>query len=136
VLSSPVLDSVSGRIMVGSQNGQLYSVNSSTGAVVGTSSSLGGPNGVYDAPLVDSTAAMVYAFAGAVNQFPVTFSSGSGTAASVGVGDLPMFSGGLWCKRQPMSTMMEGCHDSYLSRSCSKVGILTKRSLFCVSGGI
>jgi hypothetical protein len=92
-LSSPVLDSITGRIMVGSQNGQLYSVNSSNGAVVGTSSSLGGPNGVYDAPLVDSSAAMVYAFAGAVVQFPVTFTSGAGTAVSTAVGNLPMFSG-------------------------------------------
>ncbi len=48
-LSSPVLDSVSGRIMVGSQNGILYAVNSSTGAVVGTSSQLGfDANGIYD----------------------------------------------------------------------------------------
>jgi hypothetical protein len=92
-LSSPVLDSVSGLIMVGSQNGTLYSVNSSTGAVVGTSSLLGGPNGVYDAPLVDSSAEMVYAFAGAVDQFPINFTSGSGTAVSTAVGDLPMFSG-------------------------------------------
>jgi hypothetical protein len=92
-LSSPVLDSVSGLIMVGSQNGQLYSVNSATGAVVGTSSSLGGPNGVYDAPLVDSSKATVYAFAGAVYQFPITFTSGAGTAADTGVGNLPMFSG-------------------------------------------
>jgi hypothetical protein len=92
-LSSPVLDSITGRIMVGSQNGQLYSVNSSNGAVVGTSSSLGGPKGVYDAPLVDSSAAMVYAFAGAVVQFPVTFTSGAGTAVSTAVGNLPMFSG-------------------------------------------
>jgi len=63
-LSSPVLDAVSGLVMVGSLNGHLYSVNSSTGAVAGTSSQLDAVNGIYDAPLVDSSAAMVYAFAG------------------------------------------------------------------------
>ncbi|MGA2137188.1 MAG: choice-of-anchor D domain-containing protein [Bryobacteraceae bacterium] len=120
-LSSPVLDSVSGRIMVGSQNGILYAVNSSTGAVVGTSSQLGfDANAIYDAPLVDSSAAMVYAFVGfdgdsnstcnensanqfshngcsGVFQFPVGFTSGAGTESQVGYGGgnsgSPLFSG-------------------------------------------
>jgi len=109
-LSSPVLDAVSGLITVGSLNGHLYSVNSSTGAVAGTSSQLDALNGIYDAPLVDSSAAMVYAFAGydgngscsdglghtgcsGVFQFPVTFSSGAGTEVQVGLGYLPLFSG-------------------------------------------
>jgi len=109
-LSSPVLDAVSGLVMVGSLNGHFYSVNSSTGAVAGTSSQLDALNGIYDAPLVDSSAAMVYAFAGydgnsgcsdglghtgcsGVFQFPVGFSSGAGTETQVGLGYLPLFSG-------------------------------------------
>jgi hypothetical protein len=43
---------------------------------------------------------------------------------------------GLWCKRDQESARMDRCHDSYRSRSCSKVGTLTERSWFCVSGGI
>ena len=109
-LSGAVLDSVSGRITVGSLNGDLYSVNSSTGALSGTSSQLDAVNGIEDAPLVDSSAAMVYAFAGydgksacsdgeghtgcsGVFQFAVTFSSGAGTEVQVGYGYAPLYSG-------------------------------------------
>jgi outer membrane protein assembly factor BamB len=98
--------------MVGSGDGHLFSVDSATGAVVGTSSVLDVSNGVYDAPLVDSSAGMVYAFAGddgsgdcpdgfgnlncsGVFQFPVHFTSGSGTETTVGSSDgsYPLFSG-------------------------------------------
>ena len=109
-LSGPVLDSVSGRITVGSLNGYLFSVNSSTGAVAGTSNQLDAVNGIYDASLVDSSAAKVYAFAGydgksncsdglghtgcsGVFQFPVGFISGAGTETQVGFGYAPLFSG-------------------------------------------
>jgi outer membrane protein assembly factor BamB len=109
-ISSPVLDAVSGLVMVGSLNGSLYSVNSSTGAVAGASHQLDTEYGIYDAPLVDSSAGMVYAFAGydgnpscsdgkghtgcsGVFQFPVGFTSGAGTETQVGLGYLPLFSG-------------------------------------------
>jgi outer membrane protein assembly factor BamB len=111
-LTSPVLDPVSARIFVGSTNGHLYAVNSSTGAVVGTSSQLDFEYGLVDAPLVDSSAGKVYAFAGddgssssscndgrgntgcsGVFQFPVTFTSGSGTETQVGYGHLTLYSG-------------------------------------------
>ena len=112
-LTNPVLDSVSGRITVGTWSGtlmgHLFSVDSSTGANPGTSSQLG-PYGIYDAPLVDSSAATTYAFVGdngttvsrtatvtadaaAYFQFPVTFTSGAGTETQVGTGSYPMFSG-------------------------------------------
>src|SRR5271169_400502 len=63
-LSSPVLDSVTGKVFVGtayngSSGAQLFSVNSSTGAIVGTSSSLGIGNGLVDGPVVDSSAGQV-----------------------------------------------------------------------------
>lgn len=108
-LSSPVLDPVSGRIFFGSLNGYLYSVNSSTGVVASTSSQLDHVAGIVDAPLVDSSAGMVYAFAGddgksncngngnagcsGVFQFPVTFTSGGGTETQVGYGGFPLYSG-------------------------------------------
>jgi hypothetical protein len=111
-LNSPVLDPVSGRILVGSAAGFLYAVNSSTGTKVGTSSQLDYEFGLVDAPLVDSSAAKVYAFAGddgstssscndghgntgcsGVFQFPVTFTSGLGTETQVGYGHYGMYSG-------------------------------------------
>ena len=78
VLSSPVYDSVSGLVFVGSggeslvQSGnsnKLHSVDASSGAVahsldIGTASLR---TGVRDAPIVDSTAKRVYAFHGADN---------------------------------------------------------------------
>ena len=116
-LSSPVYDSISGNIYVGDylgnissncqpgissaagQCGYLYSINASSGAVV-QSAQLDYNLGLYDGPLVDSTAGKVYAFVGADNssncssgpcaavfQFPVGFTSGaSGTEATVGAG--------------------------------------------------
>ncbi len=116
-LASPVYDSVSGKAFVGDylastssncvpgivsaegQCGYLYSVSGSSGTVV-RSAQLDYNLGVYDAPVVDSSAGMVYAFAGADNstscssgpcsavyQFPVGYTSGaSGTKATVGAG--------------------------------------------------
>ncbi len=110
-LTSPVFDSVSGNVFVGTAfNGasgaQLFSVNSSSGTIVGTSSSLGKGNGIVDGPVVDSSAGRVYAFVGtdnstggagstcfggghpcaAVYQFPTSFTSGLGTEAKVSEG--------------------------------------------------
>lgn len=122
-LSSPVYDSTSGRIFVGdyltplqsvcssgAPCGLLYAISASTGLVVGTSSRLDHNQGLVDAPLVDSAAARVYAFAGddgnngstspcspfncaGVFQFPASFNSGSGTEATVGDGFLALYSG-------------------------------------------
>jgi len=123
-LASPVYDSTSGKVFVGdylvsnSPNcatagcGYLYSVNASSGAVV-QSSRLDYIYGLADAPIVDSTAEMVYAFAGAdsgfesssspcgkrvpcsgVFQFAAGFSAGAaGTEARVGPGYEFMLSG-------------------------------------------
>ncbi len=107
-LDSPVLDSVSGNVFVGTAyNGfsgaQLFSVNSSNGSVVGTSSSLGIGNGLVDGPVVDSSAGQVYAFVGSDNstasstcsgghpcagvyQFTTSFTSGLGIEAKVSRG--------------------------------------------------
>ena len=78
-LSSPVYDSVSGRIFVGdyllnlsstcaapgNPCGYLYAINAATGATAGTSARLDDVFGLVDGPLVDSAAGMVYAFVGA-----------------------------------------------------------------------
>ena len=73
-VASPVYDSTSGCVFVGDTNGFLYSVNSSisggsvcTSATFGvnkTSEQLGGAanEGIFDGPLVDSTAGRVYVF--------------------------------------------------------------------------
>jgi hypothetical protein len=110
-LDSPVLDSVTGRVFVGTlYNGtlgaQLFAVDSSTGAVVGTSSSLGKGNGIADGPVVDSTTGKVYAFlgndgstncsgpCGAVHQFATSFTSGTGISTAVGFGgSLTLYAG-------------------------------------------
>jgi hypothetical protein len=116
-LGSPVYDSVSGNVFVGDylaniasgcqpgihtaagQCGYLYSVNAGSGAVT-RSAQLDYNLGIYDGPLVDSSAGTVYAFVGddgssncssgpcaAVFQFPVNFSgSATGTEATVGAG--------------------------------------------------
>jgi hypothetical protein len=120
-LSAPVYDSTSGNIFVGDYvaNGRsncasvsapcgfLYSVNASSEAVV-KSARLDYVFGINDAPLVDSNAEMVYAFAGAdshsssstnpcgaphfsscagVFQLPATFHAGSsGTETTIGAG--------------------------------------------------
>jgi len=73
-VSSPVYDPVSGCVFVGDSQGYLYSVNSGTPGTVctsgtfalwGRSAILGNAaanDGIFDAPLVDSTAGRVYAF--------------------------------------------------------------------------
>lgn len=123
-LASPVYDSTSGKVFVGDYLvsnapncatagcGYLYSVNASTGAVV-QSSRLDYIFGIADAPLVDSSAARVYAFVGAdsgfqsssspcgkrvpcsgVFQFATNFSAGgSGTEARMGAGFELLLSG-------------------------------------------
>jgi hypothetical protein len=70
--------------------GYLYSVNASTGAITGSSGQLDNQWGIRDAPLVDSTAGEVYAFAGddtggstGVFQFPTNFTTGTGTESIV-----------------------------------------------------
>lgn len=122
-LASPVYDSTSGRIFVGdyvppsgshclpvAPCGLLYAVSASTATVVGTSSRLDFNQGILDGPLVDSAAARVYAFAGddglsssgfpcfpfncsGVFQFTTSFTSGSGTEATVGNGFEALYSG-------------------------------------------
>jgi len=123
-LSSPIYDSTSGKIFVGDylantasncqpgikstegQCGYLYSVNASSGAVV-RSAQLDYNLGIYDGPIVDSSAGMVYAFVGADNstncssgpcaavfQFPVSFGAGAaGIEATVGAGYEYLMSG-------------------------------------------
>jgi hypothetical protein len=89
-LTSPVYDPVSGLVFVGDTGGVLHAVTTS-GTVVGTSDSLG--DAIIDAPLVDSTAGMVYVFVAtdskgknAVFQFPTSFTSGSGSSVELGTG--------------------------------------------------
>jgi hypothetical protein len=104
-LASPVLDPVSGNVFLGtvynsvvSTGGLFYAVSSSTGAVSG-GSRLDYNLGIYDAPLVDANAQMVYAFVGedgrgesGVYQFPTSLASS--TEAEVPYpGDYPLFSG-------------------------------------------
>jgi len=78
-LSSPVYDSVSGKIFVGdyllnlastcaapgNPCGYLYSINAALGVTAGTSARLDTIFGLVDGPLVDSAAGMVYSFVGA-----------------------------------------------------------------------
>ena len=103
-VASPVYDISSGyvfvapRVLITSTGGVLYSVgtgNQSTtsGSIHGYSGELDELYGILDAPIVDSTAGKVYVFAGenpsgknAVYQFATNFTSGSGTAATLGTG--------------------------------------------------
>jgi hypothetical protein len=115
-LGGPVYDSVSENIFVGDYLplgeypsttcemagcGFLYSVTASSGAVAAQSHELDYELGVFDSPLVDSSAQTVYAFVGAdgshacsldqqcagVFQFPTSFANdSSGTEATVGAG--------------------------------------------------
>jgi hypothetical protein len=76
-VSSPVYDSTSGCVFVGNTYGYFYSVNSggrgtvctgASGTIYGTSENLGNSaagDGIFDAPLVDSTAGMAYVFVAA-----------------------------------------------------------------------
>jgi hypothetical protein len=102
-LSSPVYDSGTGRVFVGSgysgSGSQLFAVVGATGATVGTSSSLGKGTGIFSATLVDSSTGKVLALVGndgttacfglpcsAVYQFAANFTSGAGIKATVGFG--------------------------------------------------
>jgi hypothetical protein len=125
-LGGPVFDSVSGNVFVadyllnlastctpqGTNCGFLYSVNSSTGAIAGTSGRLDFHFGIVDAPFVDSSASRVYVFAGSdgnfnnalspcaantpcagVYQFATNFTSGTGTETTLGVGNQFLLAG-------------------------------------------
>ncbi len=117
-LGAPVYDSTSGNVLVGDYLldlastcapsgepcGFFYSVNASSGSIVGTSDRLDYVFGIVDAPLVDASAGKAYVFAGAdgnfssssacgtnvpcsgVFQFPTNFTSGSGTETTLGPG--------------------------------------------------
>ena len=89
---------------LGSPCGFFYSVVASSGVVAGKSNRLDYNFGIVESPVVDSAAGMAYVFVGAdgpagspsacgstvpcsaVFQFPVNFTSGSGTEAPVGPG--------------------------------------------------
>jgi len=96
-LGPPVYDPTSGNVFVATASSEavLYSVKASTfNAANATSSSLGGTGAaIVDAPLVDSAAGKVYVFVSndtgghnGVFQFATSFTSGSGTEATVGTG--------------------------------------------------
>jgi hypothetical protein len=100
--TNPVYDGASACVFVGDTGGYLYSVNSgnagtvctsTTASVHGTSGQLDQTFGIRDAPLLDSTAARIYVFAGndtsgnnGVFQFPTSFTSGTGTEAVLASG--------------------------------------------------
>jgi len=80
-LSSPVYDSVTGRVFVGtgwngSTGSKLYAVTASTGAIAATSAALGKGNGIASGPILDSTAGKVYVFLGVDNSPGLTCSGG------------------------------------------------------------
>jgi hypothetical protein len=98
-VASPVYDPSSGYVFVGNTDAVLYSVGSgnagtTAGSTHGTSSALGGTGAaIVDAPLVDSSAGMVYAFVSndssgynGVFQFATSFTSGAGLEEEVGAG--------------------------------------------------
>jgi hypothetical protein len=109
-LTSPVYDQGTGRVFVGSgysgSGSQLFAVVGTTGAIVGTSSSLGKGAGIFSSMLVDSSAGKVLALVGndgttacsgpcsAVYQFAANFTSGAGIKATVGFGGtFPLYDG-------------------------------------------
>ena len=109
-LSSPVFDQTTGRVFVGSSfsvsGSQLFAVDAASGAVTGTSSSLGQGAGIVTGPIVDSSAGEIFVFVGndggagcsgpcsAVYQFSTSFTLGTGIKATVGFGgSLPAFTG-------------------------------------------
>jgi hypothetical protein len=114
-LASPVYDSTSGNVFVGSTTsvstttgGFFYGVTASTGLIHGYSSTqIDKQYGVRDAPLLDPTAGEVYAFSGdnpagdsAVYQFPTNFTSATTlvdetTGAGATSDDAYVFSGAL-----------------------------------------
>src|SRR5271155_3457441 len=99
-LGSPVFDTGTGEVFVGSSSGVFYAVGAGgagypsivAGQIYGTSDTLGtSTEEIVDAPIVDSAAGMAYVFVqsdsdgnNAVFQFPTTFTSGSGTEEVVG----------------------------------------------------
>ena len=91
-LGSPVFDPATGEVFVGSSAGVFYAVGAASGTTIGTSSALGSSaNEIVDAPIVDSSAGMAYVFVqsdsignNAVFQFPTSFTSGTGTEATIG----------------------------------------------------
>src|SRR5271155_9562 len=99
-LGSPVFDTGTGEVFVGSSSGVFYAVGAGgagypsivAGQIYGTSDTLGtSTEEIVDAPIVDSAAGMAYVFVqsdsdgnNAVFQFPTTFTSGSGTEEAVG----------------------------------------------------
>jgi hypothetical protein len=100
-VASPVYDSADGNVFVGTTTsvstttgGYLYSINVSTPAIVGASGHLDATNGVFDAPLLDPVAGMLYVFVGrdagatdsGLYQFPTSFTSGTGTEIRFGAG--------------------------------------------------
>jgi len=95
-LTSPVYDSVTGNIFVANQSttaGYLYSVPATGTPTVTTSYQLAVTPGIYDGPLVDSTAKTVYVFVGedmmgSNSHSPCTASEGSAGACS-GIYQLP-----------------------------------------------
>lgn len=109
-LSSPVFDFSSGNVFVGDYGGFLYRVSSTNGAVT-TSAQLDHETGIVAAPIVDSTAGIVYVFASsdglsdcagspcsAVYLLSPTFASGAtGTKITVGSSSLtttvPLYEG-------------------------------------------
>jgi hypothetical protein len=91
-LSSPVYDSGTGNVFVGDMGGVLYSVTAATGAIYGTTGSVG--DAMIDGPLVDSSAGAVYAFIttgvapyasgrNAVLELPTNFTSLNSPSAAV-----------------------------------------------------
>ena len=66
-LVSPIYDSTSGNVFVGSSGaagGYFYAVTASTGGIAAFTAQLDSTNGIMDGPLVDPTAGKVYVFVG------------------------------------------------------------------------
>jgi hypothetical protein len=98
-VASPVYDPSSGYVFAGNTDAVLYAVGSgnagtTAGNTHGVSSALGGTGAaIVDAPLVDSSAGMAYAFVSndssgdnGVFQFATSFTSGAGSEEEVGTG--------------------------------------------------
>jgi hypothetical protein len=79
-LSSPVYDAVSTNVFVGDAGGYLYSVNSTTGAVI-KSAQLDFGTGLVEGPIVDSANGLVYVFAS--SDGTVQCSGGTSACAAV-----------------------------------------------------
>jgi len=82
VLGSPVYDSGTARVFVGSASngtsgGQLFSVDATTGSIFQTSAQLAKGNGIVSGPIVDSTAGLVYVFVATDTGAITCFNGGS-----------------------------------------------------------